>query len=92
MSILDWLRPSPPADDDLDEWARHHDDPRSGAGHALVAEAMGKDLTFEELTALWTKANSLVGNRAPADYGEFMAYGYFEGRRDAIKFPPRRAE
>ena len=77
------------SDDDLDEWERHHDDPRSARGHALVISAMGKDLSAKELHELWQQANRLVGHRAPADYGEFMAYCYFNGRRDALLFPPR---
>lgn len=49
------------------------------------------DLTYEELRALWEKANRLVGQRAPADYGEFVAYGYISGRRDALKSPWRKS-
>lgn len=83
MSIFDrWLKPKPPVDADLDEWALHHDDPRSAAGMRLVNEARGALLTPKELGERWQAANTLVGQRAPADYGEFVAYGYFEGRQD----------
>lgn len=82
---------SKPADaDDLEEWALHHDDPRSKEGFGLFCEAIvHPDLTADELHNLWVKANALVGQRAPADYGEFLAYGYLQGRRDALQ--PQRS-
>jgi hypothetical protein len=66
--------------------SRHHDDPRSDQGMALLWEVRNNhDLTHEELRDRWQQANKLVGQRAPADYGEFLAYGYIEGRRDALE-------
>lgn len=86
-NLFGLLRRSRPESDELDEWARHHDDPRSQAGYALFCEAMGApDLTDDELRDMWQRANKLVGQRAPADYGEFLAYGYLEGRREATRF------
>ena len=77
-----------PRNEELDEWARHHDDPRSSSGFAIFVQAMGGDLSVNELHKLWEDANRLVGKRAPADYGEFLAYGYLQGRLDAIqRFP-----
>jgi hypothetical protein len=72
-------------DDDIDEWARHHDDPRSEQGYQIFVKAMteGPLLTDDELTDLWRQANRLVGQRAPSDYGEFLAYGYIEALKDA---------
>lgn len=73
-------------DAELDEWARRHADPRSKQGFALFRRVQeNPDLTREELRGLWREANALVGHRAPADYGEFLAYGYIEGRRDALR-------
>jgi hypothetical protein len=76
--------------DDLQEWARHHDDPRSGAAFEIFTKAtMNPDLTESELRTLWQQANHLIGQRAPADYAEFILYGYIEGRRDALRSASR---
>lgn len=59
---------------------------RSEAGYALFVEALKMpNATYEELRVMWRLANSLVGQRAPADYGEFLAYGYLEGRLEALR-------
>lgn len=66
---------------ELEEWERHHDDPRSAQGLALFSRAVATpDLSVEDLWGMWLEANSLVGKRSPADYGEFLAYGYLDGR------------
>ena len=71
-------------DEELDEWARHHDDARSSQGMALwETVALQPKLSVDELFALYERANRLVGKRAPADYGEFLVYGYIKGRLDA---------
>ena len=73
-------------DEELDEWARHHDDPRSEQGITLLRRVQDDpSLTREQLHELWKQANTLIGQRAPADYGEFLAYGYIEGRQDALR-------
>lgn len=90
MSIFGLGKKSP-EDERLEEWERHHDDPRSDAGFELFSRAMSNpDLTADELQEMWQEANRLVGKRAPADYGEFLAYGYIEGRRDAIRMALHR--
>lgn len=73
-------------DRELDEWDYHHN-----SGHQLVAEAMFNSLWMgpERTEAEWFEAHQnashMIGNRAPADYAEFLAYGYTQGRMDALR-------
>ena len=80
------VRRSPDEDRELDEWDYHHN-----SSHQRTAEAffnalwMGSERTEAEWFEAHQNANHMIGNRAPADYGEFLAYGYTQGRLDAMR-------
>ena len=72
---------------ELDEWDYHHN-----SGMQSYNEEFFNNLwmeSHERTKAEWVeahqKAGHLIGNRAPADYAEFMAYGYTQGRLDAMR-------
>lgn len=75
---------------ELEEWDYHHNSGMQSYNEEFFNNLwMTPPTTIEGWRAAEQKANHLIGHRAPADYAEFLAFGYARGRIDALMEKPR---